>query len=321
MTSLCIDFGGTRIKLGVLDVGTVVAASELAPTDSPADLDEVRASVAALVGPGAALDGVGVAMPGVVAGGALHEAYGKYEWARGVDLASWAARAFGALAVVENDARAALLGETTHGAAAGARDAVLITLGTGVGTAALVGGELVRGRHGHAGILGGHVTVDLAGPVCNCGNIGCVEAVASTWALAREAAADPALSRALDGADAGLKGLFDRAADPAVGPVLDRFLRAWGAAVVAMCHAYDPEVVALSGGALRSGRVIERAIRGYVADHLWSGLRRPDIVVAADPGRSVLQGLSALVESAREASGAASDATSLIDAASRKESE
>ena len=310
MTTLAIDFGGTRIKLGLLDGGDVLGAIELVPSDSPADLEAVRAvvaelSAARLGGRDLPLDGVGIAVPGVVARGALLAAHDKYAWARGVDLAAWATDAFGARAVVENDARAALVGETAYGSAAGARDAVLVTLGTGIGTAALMGGEPVRGRHGHAGILGGHITVELDGPACNCGNTGCAEALASTWALARDVAADPALAAALgaataagSGAAVGLKALFDHASDPVVAPVLGRYLRAWGAVAVAMCHAYDPDVVVLSGGVLRAADAIVPFIRDYVETHLWSSSHRPDFAVPTAPEHSVLRGLSALAAAA-----------------------
>lgn len=303
MAMLAIDFGGTRIKAGLVDGGAVLESTELVPSGSAADLDAVRAAAADLaegeLGREAPLDGVGIALPGVVTSGRLLAAHDKYAWAHGLDLRAWAADVFAAHTVVENDARAALVGETVYGSAAGARDAVLVTLGTGIGTAALMDGRLVRGRHGHAGILGGHVTVQLDGPACNCGNTGCAEAVASTWALARDAAADPALGAALGGTDAGLKALFDRAGDPVIATVLQRYLPAWGAAVVGMCHAYDPEIVVLSGGVLRAADAIVPSIRDYVASHLWSSSTRPDFAVPTAPEHSVLRGLSALATGAR----------------------
>jgi glucokinase len=302
MPRLCIDFGGTEIKLGLLDDGEIRAATALAPTDSEADLEHVRRAAKELGGP---VDGVGIAVPGVVdhAAGALVAAHDKYGWAHGRDLVAWATDAFAVPAAIENDARAALLGEVAFGAARGARDAVLVTLGTGIGTAAMIGGELVRGRHGHAGILGGHVTVDLDGPACNCGNVGCAEAVASTWALARDAAADPQLAAALSRsgeASVGLKSLFTNASDPVVAATLDRYLRAWGAAVVGMCHAYDPDVVVVSGGVLRAADVVMPALTDYVATHLWSSSHRPVLVAAAAPEHSVLLGLSALALAPRK---------------------
>ncbi|MFF1572706.1 ROK family protein [Leifsonia sp. NPDC058292] len=295
MAVLCIDFGGTEIKLGTLEGADIIDTASLPNTGDESDLTAVRE--VALRMPGR-IDGVGIAVPGVVdrARGALVAAQEKYEWATGRDLRAWAATTFDAPAVIENDARAALLGETAFGCASGATDAVLLTLGTGVGTAAIVDGVLLRGAHDHAGILGGHITVDLDGPVCNCGNIGCAEAIASTWALRRDAAADPALAAALGapGIQAlGIKSLIDHSADPLVAPVLDRFVRAWGAAIVGLCHAYDPSVVVVSGGVMRSADILLPRLTRYVHDHLWSSSFRPPLLTPDAPEHSVLLGLSA----------------------------
>ena len=304
MTALCIDFGGTRIKLGVLDRGRILAATELANTGRASDLEAVVAAASTLSAAPGGHDGIGIALPGVVdrSRGALVAAHDKYGWATGLDLRDWAQAAFGAPALVENDARAALLGETAFGCAAGATDAVLLTLGTGIGTAAMMNGVLLRGARDHAGILGGHITVDLDGPPCNCGNIGCAEAVASTWALRRDVDADPVLAAALsddgvpaDAADPGLKDLFEHASDPRVAPTVDRYLRAWSAAVVGLCHAYDPSAVIVSGGVMRSAGLVLPRLTDLVHAHLWSSSYRPPLVTPAAPEHSVLLGLSAAV--------------------------
>ncbi|NUU04980.1 ROK family protein [Leifsonia sp. C5G2] len=295
MGVLCIDFGGTEIKLGVLEGSRTLAATALPNTGSERDLDAVAAAAGGLSQP---FDAVGIAVPGVVdrPTASLVAAHGKYGWALGRDLGAWSRDAFGAAAVVENDARAALLGETTHGCAAGARDTVLVTLGTGIGTAALVDGVLLRGPHDHAGILGGHITVQLDGPPCTCGNIGCAEAVASTWALQRDAAADRALAAALatpDGSAPGLKELIDRSGDEVAARVLDRFVLAWSAAIVGMCHAYDPETVIVSGGAMRAADLLLPRLTAVVHEHLWSSSFRPPLISPEAPEHSVLLGLSA----------------------------
>jgi glucokinase len=306
MSTLAIDFGGTEIKLGTLEGGTLVATAALTPSGTDADLAHVRDTAALL---GGDIDAVGIALPGVIdhTVGAMIAAHGKYQWALGRELRTWATDVFAVPAVVENDARAALYGEVRFGAAAGARDAVLMTLGTGIGTAAMMDGRLVRGAHGHAGILGGHLTVELDGPECNCGNRGCAEAVASTWALARDIAADPRLAAGLglgEGVDAdarpGLKLLFEHADDTIVAPVLERYLRAWGAGVVGLCHSYDPDVVIVSGGVLRSADKLMPALTDYVRSHLWSSSHRPEFVVPKAPEHSVLLGLSALASELRK---------------------
>ncbi len=309
MPALCIDFGGTEIKLGILDGPHILATTILANTGAEADLGRVRDALDELTRSAGRIDlaAVGIAVPGVVdrASGSLVAAHDKYDYAQGRDLGEWASQAFGVPAVVENDARAALVGETTHGVAAGARDAVLVTLGTGIGTAALIDGRLLRGAHDHAGILGGHMTVDLDGPDCNCGNTGCAEAVASTWALQRDVASDPELAASPLGERAalgrlGLKDLVETRELPASRALFDRYLRAWGAAIVTLCHAYDPDVVIVSGGVMRSADAILPALSEYVGSHLWSSSHRPAFVTPSTPEFSVLLGLSALAERVRD---------------------
>src|SRR5262249_29473232 len=115
--------------------------------------------------------------------GRVLAAYGKYADAPQIDLPQWSRKTLRLPLIIENDARMALLGEWQAGAGRGCDDLVMVTLGTGIGTAALIEGIVVRGRHGQAGVLGGHLTVQQDGRQCTCGNRGCAEAEASTSVL------------------------------------------------------------------------------------------------------------------------------------------
>lgn len=303
--SLVIDFGGTEIKAGFAVDGVLVSSSRAGATGTPHDLR----TAARLLRRHAdeRIASIGVAVPGVVdrRTNAMLDAQGKYTFAVGLDFDRWSRETFGAPAVVENDARAALVGEVSAGAAGGASDVVIVVLGTGIGTSAMVAGELVRGVHDHAGILGGHLTVELDGPACRCGNRGCAEAVASSWALARDIRAsnpapDSEWGRRLAGREPGLRDLFETSHDPLSQGLLDRYLRAWGATVVSLCHSYDPDVVVLSGGVLRAASVILPAVSAYVERHLWKSSHRPRVVAAADPELSVLRGLATLASASNE---------------------
>lgn len=297
-----IDFGGTAVKLGVFDSRRLVAVEEVAIGGGRVELEAVAHLVSSLLGeerPAA----IGIAVPGIVdAGGTrLVAAHGKYADLHDVDLSAWSRARFGCPAVVENDARAALIGEVTDGSARGARDAALIVLGTGIGTAAIVDGRVVRGSHGHAAILGGHVSVDLEGPRCACGNGGCAEALASTWALAADAAEGrvslgPELSARLTAAGGriGIRDLIETRHEPESAALLDRYIAVWSAVVVTHCHAFDPEVVVVTGGVMRSADVILPAIRDRVHADLWSSSFRPPFVVPDDPSTSVMRGVAAL---------------------------
>lgn len=301
MRTLAIDLGGTAVKLGVFESGAIVAGDEFATVDGQIGLEDIAGRIDALLG-GEAPSSIGIAVPGVVdpRTSSLLAAHGKYASLHDVDLAAWSEDRFGCRAVVENDARAALIGEVADGSARGARDAVLIVLGTGIGTAAILDGRIVRGRHGHGAILGGHVTVDLDGPRCPCGNIGCAEALASTWALnaaaaAGELALGPALAaRRAEYSGIGIRDVIETRDEAESAAILDRYIRTWAAVVVTQCHAFDPDVVVVTGGVMRSGDVILPALRDRVHADLWSSSFRPPFVTPDNPSTSVLRGLAAL---------------------------
>ncbi|SDT00774.1 ROK family protein [Microlunatus soli] len=295
MAGLAIDFGGSAVKLGILDAGTIVETAQLTVTGDASDLDRAARTATDLIrrSSGTAVTGAGLALPGVVDrdAGRLVRAHGKYGYLGDRDLRVWARQTIGLPAVIENDGRAALLGELSYGCAVGARDAVIVTLGTGIGSAAIIDGVLLRGRHDHAGILGGHSTVELDGPICNCGNRGCAEAVASTWALR-------------DRYPGGLRDLFDTAPEQIDEPTRsdrDRVLQVWGAAIVNLCHAYDPEVVIVTGAVLRSVDRVLPALTHYVHQRLWSSSHRPPLISPERPEWSVLRGLGALADRIEQA--------------------
>jgi glucokinase len=311
VSELCIDFGGTAVKLGVLASGSLVAATQFEVGDGTDPLgraeDAARTLLASAAASGAvAPTATGVAVPGVVdrRAGTLVRAHDKYVALAGVDVRAWAERAFGLPCDIENDARAALVGETAHGVAAGASDAVLMTIGTGIGTAAMMGGAVLRGATDHAGILGGHVTVDLAEGTCPCGNVGCAESVASTWALERVLHRHPGFPTSALAAVPGqldLRALTDAApTDTVARDTLEMFVRVWGAALVTLCHAYDPAVAIVSGGALGARDAIVPAMTAYLERHLWSSAHRPRVVVPERPDLSVLRGLAVVARAATD---------------------
>jgi glucokinase len=261
VTVLVADIGGTRIKLAlmrdqsVLTQRTLTAHSNqgLAPQlpriaeafhSMSREARIARSDWAALA----------AAFPSLIdpKTDRVVTSYGKYEDAPRIDLAHWAREALGVPVWVENDARMALLGEWQAGAGRGCDDLVIVTLGTGLGTAALTEGQLVRGKHGQAGVLGGHLTVRQGGRPCVCGNRGCAEAEASTSVLKAIATelSDYSVSalRFADVIDYAAVFRLAREGDPCAVTLRTHAIEIWSSLIVNLIHAYDPERVIVSGG-------------------------------------------------------------------------
>jgi glucokinase len=172
---------------------------------------------------------------------------------------------------VDNDANLAALAEHLHGAARGARNAVMLTLGTGIGGGLILEGELYRGTTG-AGAELGHLVVDADGPPCqgNCPNRGCVETMASGTALARDGAAaaraapESALGRLL-AAGGPIDGRAVTAAalegDATARDVVARAGRYLGVALASLANVFEPDMIVLGGGVMAAGELIAEPAR------------------------------------------------------------
>lgn len=296
MTVLACDLGGTRMKIGVVSEGRVLAQTT-EPARSKAGLarslpvlkaawllllDEIGISLRDCAG-------IAIGFPSLVDAdsGRVLAQYGKYADAVTFDFRAWARREFDLPLALENDARLALMGEWKYGAGRGSDNLAMVTLGTGLGTAAVIEGRLLRGCHGQAGVLGGHLTIRYGGRECSCGNVGCAEAEASTAFLGEVAAGLPEwdFSPVRLGATLNYATVFKqaRAGDACAVKLREHSLWVWATLAVNLIHAYDPEVLILGGGIMGSAGVILPAIREYVfrrAHTPWGKVR----VVASELG-------------------------------------
>jgi glucokinase len=180
--------------------------------------------------------------------------------------------------LVENDANAALWAEHRFGAARDARDVAMITLGTGIGGALLIGGKVYRGRNGMAGEFG-HMQVVPNGRPCECGGTGCWEQYCSGKALARYASeadsplSGPALTEAARSGDAVALGAYSQ---------IGRWL---GTGVANVVAALDPELVVIGGGVSSAGELLlEPARRTLEGVLVGKGFRETPRLVVADLG-------------------------------------
>ncbi len=177
---------------------------------------------------------------------------------------------------VDNDANLAVLAEHRRGAAAGASEVVMLTIGTGIGSGLILGGSLYRGAIGAAGELG-HVVIDVNGPPCqgNCPNYGCIEVMASGTALAREATRiagerpGSALAAALADGQALLGPLVTELAydgDAAALEALELIGTRLGAALTGIVNTFNPQVVVIGGGVMAAGDLVLDPARAVVAE-------------------------------------------------------
>ncbi|MGA7917064.1 MAG: ROK family protein [Candidatus Acidiferrales bacterium] len=209
----------------------------------------------------------------------------KWDDAPGVDFVGWCRQEFSLPLKMENDARMALMGERYAGVGRGCNDLAMITLGTGIGTAVMIGGTLLHGKHFQAGNLGGHQPVVFNGRDCTCGGIGCAEAEGAGWALPLIAKDWPGFSEsALAGEPAvNFEALFRLAndGDPVATQLRERCLRVWAATAVGIIHAFDPDVVIFGGGVLKSAEMIIPFVQTHVNAHTWSPWGKAQIRAAA----------------------------------------
>jgi glucokinase len=281
--ALAIDLGGSHANCGIVEERMILANDAIAADGAeglrsllPCIVDTFDRLAKKTKLSFADCAGVAVGFPGLVDArvGRVLSTNAKYEDAPQIDFAGWGQEAFGLPLRIENDARMALLGECHAGAARGMTEVVMMTLGTGIGGVAMIEGRLLRGKHAQAGCLGGHFPILFTGRRCTCGAIGCAEAEAAGWSLPlilREwpGASESALSKYQR---VGFKELFEEAAagDEVALAVRDRCLSVWCADAVALVHAYDPELIVIGGGVMKSAANIIPIIQSHVGKHAWT---------------------------------------------------
>jgi len=306
-----VDMGGTTIKLGLIHNGDVVAQTSLAASSHMnliSRLAEVADKADELLDQHHAEPfGIGIAFPGIV-DNVRHRVlskYVKYPDAQEVDFARWAIERWNIPVALENDAKAALVGEWQFGSGKGAKDLVLLTLGTGVGSAVMIDGKLLSGRNFLAGNLGGHMTINMHGETCNCGNIGCLETESSTWALGALVRKNPeyATSTLSKESEIDFKTLFEHgeAGDSLAVKIRDNCLKAWSLGIINLIHAFDPEMIVIGGGVMESHHVLLPHIHRMIATHSWVKNDPPQLLAAKHPQLAGLLGMYHLLTQGKHA--------------------
>lgn len=274
-----IDAGGTNLRGGVVDEQRVVhhrVHRQWRGADRQETLDIFVEAVEEIRAAAPDVEAVGFGIPALV-----DSETGVAHWSTHLPLAdvpfrSLMSERLGLPVQVDNDANAAVLAEHRHGAAQGARHAVLVTIGTGIGSGVIVDGEVFRGARGFAAEIG-HMVLDLHGPACQgaCPGRGCVEVFVSGTAIgvAGEQAglreSGSALGRRLAAGGEVTGGLVTELAhdgDELAISVLAEIGRRLGAALTSVVNVFNPEVVVVGGGALAAGDLLLEPARAVVAE-------------------------------------------------------
>lgn len=310
MINITVDLGGTRTKVGIVDNDELIGYSIEDSTSQDSflvSIENLTNQINKLLFDNhidkEEISGIGLAFPGLVdvQRNKAVSTNEKYNQAIEFDFQKWARENWDAIFRIENDARAAMIGEWKSGVGKGIDNIVMMTIGTGIGGVAIIEGKVVYGKHFQAGVLGGHFTINFNGDKCTCGNIGCVEAEASTWKLNELIKNHNKLGTSLlsKAEIFDYKTLFDavRENDEVASEILTHSLEAWAAGVVNMIHAYDPEIVILHGGIMKSADIIIPFIRNYVDQYAWTPWGKVKVLESSSLNYAALFGMNYLCKS------------------------
>jgi glucokinase len=309
MVTIAVDLGGTRIKTGLIENGRLIEGTVLEALSEQGfknRIPTIEKEIDRLIQVHRAIkeriSGIGISLPGITDSNEMKllSINEKFNDAVGFDFKKWVLTKWGLPVFIENDARASLVGEWKYGAGTGFENLVMVTLGTGFGGAAIMEGKIIRGKHFQAGCLAGHLTVNYQGKVCNCGNVGCVESEASTWRLTEMVRTNPLFqkSRFAQSGPIDYLQVFSLASsgDLLAREIVRHSLDIWSAAIINQIHAYDPELVVIGGGIMRSGALILPHIAAMVEKHAWTPWGNVTVVQAHDLDWAALKGISFLLE-------------------------
>jgi glucokinase len=289
--ALGVDLGGTNLRSAAVTASGEIVFETHRPTFATEGVDSVIDRIALAIREAADAAGVGKDVPvGVAAPGPLDPRTGVVHFApnlpgwRDVQLRDRVQERAGRRVIIGNDANAAALGEFIFGAGRGSENMIYVGIGTGVGGGVISEGRLIDGLNGMGGELG-HVSVDLDGPRCTCGSLGCIEAFCSAWSITHEArllvssGRGAAIRAAAPDGSIGPRAVGTAAAngDPAALALLDRAGTALGAGLANFINIFNPEIIVLGGGVAEIGDPlldpVRRAINTFAMPVMRSGVR------------------------------------------------
>lgn len=288
-----IDVGGTSIKCGLFQTDGILMEKWEIPTRKENNGEAILPDIAKTILDKieerkldkAEIDGVGIGVPGPV--------NDKGEVLCAVNL-FWGFKAVtkelteltGLPSMAGNDANVAALGEAWKGAAAGAKNVIMVTLGTGVGGGIILDGRIISGSHGAGGEIGHAAVQHDETEKCNCGNRGCLEQYASATGIVRmakkELAASSENSVLRDAGEISAKAVLDafKENDPVAVATMEKVGEQLGGALAIICCVTDPETIVIGGGVSKAGQPLIDCIRKYYREYAFESCKDTPIVIA-----------------------------------------
>lgn len=276
-----VDLGGTNVRASLITRDGEIVRQARRPSlqdhQPSATLDQIVGAAAEVIeeealGTGDVL-GVGIGLPGImdIGTGICFWSPNFPQW-KDVPIGPEVGKGLGMPAFILNDAKCAALGELIHGAGKGARNMVMITLGTGIGGAIVVDGRLLIGPNGSIGEVGHH-TIDPNGRLCGCGNFGCWEAMCARDAIIERTdrklqSGRPSLLRQTAPRGGVTPELLSRAAaegDALAREVLEETGFYVGVGVANLINMLNPERFVIGGGIAQAGDALFDPVRRTVA--------------------------------------------------------
>lgn len=288
-----VDLGGTTVKMGVFtEEAEVVKKWEIRTRKEENGrfiLGDIAASVnetlTALGIHKADVKGIGMGVPGAVQPDGSVPVCVNLGWGK-VQVKEEMEKMTGLLVYPANDANIAALGEMWRGGGKGCRNAVMVTLGTGVGGGIIVDGKIVVGTSGFGGEIG-HMKMDFnEKETCGCGKKGCLEQYASATGVARMAkrllkkSTEPSVLRNTDRVTA--KDVFDaaKAGDKLGIQIVEEVCRILALALSYISCVCDPEAFIIGGGVSKAGAILTETVQKYYKDYVFGDLKKTRFVLA-----------------------------------------
>ena len=292
-----IDLGGTTAKIGLFTTSGALLEKWEVPTDPSNAGEHILENLAAAVlgkmkeqsiQP-EQVEGVGIGVPGPVLDSSIVPIVcaNLGGWGERNVSAQLSGLLDGLKVLVGNDANVAALGEIWMGAAKGAKNAVMVTLGTGVGGGVVVNGKVIDGVHGAGGEIG-HITVNRhETAVCGCGKRGCLEQYSSATGVVRCMKKlldeNPDTPCVLRGTEFAAKDVFDAArnGDALAAREVDEMSDTLGMALANIASTVDPEAFLVGGGVARAGDVLFAPLNKHFQEYAFKSCRETPIKQAS----------------------------------------